>query len=174
MFRRDYYLVIMSGLHLSIPKEFSHELNFQFLKRSPKEVLHRINEDVVTKLIPFKEEKVLVQIKPGKEKLLLNFLNGEPSASAKQHIRNYVVEWFDLETDLKPFYAMAGEDKLLGPLVGKFHGYRIIGQPDLFESIIWAVLGQQINLQFAYTLKQRFVEQFGEQLIWDNTPYFLF
>jgi DNA-3-methyladenine glycosylase II len=36
------------------------------------------------------------------------------------------------------------------------------------------VLGQQINLQFAYTLKQRFVEQFGEKLMVENRPYYLF
>jgi DNA-3-methyladenine glycosylase II len=164
----------MSSLHLPLPKEFSYQLNFQFLKRSPKEILHRVGDDIVTKLLRFGDEKVLLQIKPGKEKLILSFLNGEPSPLTKQHIRNYVTEWFDLETDLKPFYTMAAEDKLLQPLVQKFHGYRIIGQPDLFESIIWAVLGQQINLQFAYTLKQRFVEQFGEQIIWENTPYYLF
>src|SRR6187551_1506611 len=114
----------MSSLHLPLPKEFSYELNFQFLKRSPKEVLHRVGEDVVTKLLRFGEEKVLIQIKPGKEKLILNFLNGEPSSSTRQHIKNYVTEWFDLETDLKPFYTMAGGDKLLQPLVEKFHGYR--------------------------------------------------
>ena len=59
-------------------------------------------------------------------------------------------------------------------MVEKYHGYRIIGQPDLFESLVWAVLGQQINLQFAYTLKQRFVEQYGEILDWNDQKYFLF
>jgi len=58
--------------------------------------------------------------------------------------------------------------------VKKYYGYRIIGQPDLFESLVWAVLGQQINVQFAYTLKQRFVENFGERLSWKGQDYFLF
>jgi DNA-3-methyladenine glycosylase II len=58
--------------------------------------------------------------------------------------------------------------------VKKHYGYRIIGQPDLFESLLWAVLGQQINVQFAYTLKQRFVEIFGEQFSWKEQNYFLF
>jgi DNA-3-methyladenine glycosylase II len=58
--------------------------------------------------------------------------------------------------------------------VKKYYGYRIIGQPNLFESLVWAVLGQQINLSFAYTLKQRFVEQFGEKLIWNGVSYYNF
>ena len=62
----------------------------------------------------------------------------------------------------------------LKELVRKYHGYRIVGQPDLFESLVWAVLGQQINVQFAYTLKQRFVEKFGSKLVFDNNEYFVF
>jgi DNA-3-methyladenine glycosylase II len=80
----------------------------------------------------------------------------------------------DLDTDLKPFYAMCEKDRLLKNLVKNFYGYRIVGQPDLFESIVWAVLGQQINLQFAYTLKQKFVERFGEAHTLKEETYYLF
>ncbi len=164
----------MSKIYLPVPKEFSYEMNFQFLQRSPRELLHRVEQGMAIKLLKVGTEKVLLRIREGQGKLILEFLNGEPSVQAKQFVRNYVVEWFDLETDLKPFYKMANEDKLLKALVKKFYGYRIIGQPDLFESIVWAVLGQQINLQFAYTLKQRFVEQFGERLHWNNESFYLF
>ena len=69
---------------------------------------------------------------------------------------------------------MAKKDDLLAPLVKAYHGYRIVGQPDLFESLVWAILGQQINLSFAYTLKQRFIEQFGESLEYKNQTYYVF
>lgn len=164
----------MSKINLPVPKEFNYDMNFQFLERSPRELLHRIETNRVIKLLKVEDEKVLFQLKPGTNKIILEFLNGSPSTSAKDFVKNYVFEWFDLDTDLRPFYAMASKDKLLGDLVKKFYGYRIIGQPDLFESIVWAVLGQQINLQFAYTLKQRFVEQFGERLFWQDQSYFLF
>ena len=146
----------------------------QFLQRSPREILHRIGENEVTKLIKVGEELVLFKIGYEKKKLIIDFLNGKPSEAALNYTQNYVIEWFDLESDLKPFYKMASEDKLLKELVKKFHGYRIIGQPDLFESLVWAVLGQQINVQFAYTIKQRFVEQFGEKLTLDNQNHYLF
>ena len=86
----------------------------------------------------------------------------------------YIREWLDLDTDLKPFYAVCERDKLMKALITNYYGYRIVGQPDLFESIIWAVLGQQINLQFAYTLKQRFVERFGDAITLANDTYYLF
>src|SRR5690606_31742865 len=78
------------------------------------------------------------------------------------------------DTDLKPFDALCAKDRLLMPVVRDYHGYRIVGQPDLFESIVWAIIGQQINLQFAYTLKQRFVEKFGESVVVNDKAYYLF
>ena len=161
-------------MHLNVPQEFNYQTNLQFLKRSPRELLHVVDDDAVTKLLRMGNDSILFQVKEGKNKLVVNFLNRDPSTQEKQVVRDYIIEWFDLETDLKPFYAMATEDKLLKDLVEKFHGYRIIGQPDLFESIVWAVLGQQINLQFAYTLKQRFVENFGDRFTWKDRDHYLF
>jgi DNA-3-methyladenine glycosylase II len=164
----------MSKMFLATPAEFDFQINFQFLKRSPKELLHVVENDSVIKALKVNDEKILFRIRPGTGKLVVEFLNGEPDVSGKSEIRRYINEWFDLETDLKPFYDLAAKDKLLKDLVNKYYGYRIVGQPDLFESIIWAVLGQQINVQFAFTLKSRFVEKFGERLFWNNESFYLF
>jgi DNA-3-methyladenine glycosylase II len=168
------YLASMSRISLPVPKEFSFLMNYQFLERSPRELLHRVKDGLVHKVLKVNGEKVLFSIKEGDEKLIITFLNGTPVAETKRYVKQYVIEWFDLETDLAPFYKFASKDKILGPLVKKYFGYRIMGQPDLFESIVWAVLGQQINLQFAYTLKQRFVEHFGERLHFENESWYLF
>lgn len=164
----------MSEVHIPVPREFDFTQNLQFLKRSPREVLHRVEENSVVKLLQIDGERVLFRVKELEKGLALEFINSVPSARVKNQIKSYVNEWFDLDTDLTPFYKLARNDDLLGNLVKRHYGYRIIGQPDLFESLVWAVLGQQINLQFAYTLKQRFVENFGERLSWANQDYFLF
>ncbi len=164
----------MSIIRISVPKEFDYNQNLQFLKRSPKEVLHRVEEDGIVKLLHVNREPVLFKVKNHDKGLSVDFLNTAPSIEVRKHVKNYVQEWFDLETDLTPFYKLASKDDLLKDLVKKHYGYRIIGQPDLFESLVWAVLGQQINVQFAYTLKQRFVENFGERLSWKDRDYFLF
>jgi DNA-3-methyladenine glycosylase II len=164
----------MSAMYLSLPEAFDFNLNLEFLKRSPRELLHRLEGEKIVKVIRAPSEKVLVSISGTPRKLKIEFLNGGPSPQSREYVKDYITEWFDLQTDLRPFYEKVSSDKLLGPLVAKFYGYRIIGQPDLFESIVWAILGQQINLQFAYTLKQRFVEKFGERLFWKDQSYFLF
>ena len=83
-------------------------------------------------------------------------------------------DWFDLDTDLKPYYEMAEKDPLLQQAVSEFYGLRNIGIPDLFEALCWGILGQQINLTYAYTLKRRFVETFGSSIEWEGQSYWIF
>jgi len=161
-------------LSFSTPKEFSFELCLSFLKRSPREVLHRIEGETVVKALYVEDDIVVFRVGNRDDKLEVDFLIGDSTPIVQEKVSEYVRDWFDLTTDLKPFYTMARKDDLLKALVKKYYGYRIVGQPDLFESIVWAVLGQQINLQFAYTLKQRFVEQFGGSVMINDQKYFLF
>jgi 3-methyladenine DNA glycosylase/8-oxoguanine DNA glycosylase len=156
------------------PREFSFKLSLDFLKRSPKELLHLVTEDSVVKALRSGDEAVVFSVNDEDDGLKVSFLTKAPSQEIKQIVGAYVREWFDLDTDLLPFYRMAEKDRLLKDLVSRYYGYRIVGQPDLFESLIWAVLGQQINLGFAYTLKQRFVQTFGERLALRDQEYFMF
>lgn len=164
----------MNTIRITPPTEFSFELACSFLERSPRELLHRVEEGNIFKALRVADKKILFSIREDNANLVIEFLNHQLSESEKEFVSHYVCEWLDLHTDLKPFYNMVESDKLLGPLIKKFYGYRIVGQPDLFESLVWAVLGQQINLTFAYTLKQRFVEQFSEVIEHDGQKYFLF
>ncbi len=165
----------MKSFSISVPEEFSFDLSLTFLRRSPRELLHKVNTDYVLKAILVNSKPILFRVGlMGPNKLKISILNEQLQPSEIEQVKLFVREWFDLDTDLIPFYEMAKKDQLLGPLVEKYVGYRIIGQPDLFESLVWAVLGQQINVQFAYTLKQRFVERFGERVNFENQDYFLF
>jgi len=164
----------MKSLRIPPPHEFSYELALTFLKRSPRELLHRVIDDRIEKAIRISGAVIVFSIRYHKDELLVEFLNTKVTVAQATEVVKYIREWLDLDTDLKPFYAMCQKDKLLKGLVKNFYGYRIVGQPDLFESIVWAVLGQQINVQFAYTLKQKFVERYGESLTLKEETYYLF
>ncbi|MEO5976610.1 MAG: DNA-3-methyladenine glycosylase [Chryseolinea sp.] len=159
---------------IAVPEEFSFQFSLDFLRRSPRELLHRIKDQKVRKLIKVGSQDILFELSQHLEGLQVEILNAELLPQEVEHVAAFIREWFDLDTDLKPFYALALNDKLLKELTIRFYGYRIVGQPDLFESLIWAVLGQQINVQFAFTLKARFVEQFGSKLIFEDDDYYLF
>lgn len=48
----------------------------------------------------------------------------------------------------------------------------MIGMPDLFESLVWSIIGQQINLNFAYSLKEKLVQNFGQKHFNNNEAFY--
>ena len=66
------------------------------------------------------------------------------------------------DLDLKPFYRLVKNDELLGSISPRFRGLKLPASPTVFESLVMAVLSQQVNLTFAYSIKKELVETFGE------------
>lgn len=144
------------------------------MARSDQEVLHGVGEGEVVKLLKVEGELILCRVTSTGETLNVAFLNTSPSQCARELVADYMVEWFDLEQDLSGFMEMAGRDPVLKPFAERYEGMRILCIPDLFEALVWAILGQQINLTFAYTLKKRFVERYGESVIFNGSTHWLF
>lgn len=163
-----------SYLEIYPPNEFNFEECLIFLGRSSQEVLHQIKEGNVYKLIKIKDSLILCKIGYINNCIKVEFPIRTPSIIARKKVGEYIWEWFDLAQDLGEFYQMASKDKILKKLAHKYFGLRIMCIPDLFEALIWAIIGQQINLPFAYTLKQRFVEQFGEFITFEGQRFWLF
>ncbi|HEX8603609.1 MAG TPA: DNA-3-methyladenine glycosylase 2 [Pseudoduganella sp.] len=67
-----------------------------------------------------------------------------------------------LRIDPAPFCAFAA-DPLLGPLVQRQQGLRIVQSASVFEALTWAIIGQQINLPFAIALRRTFIVLAGRR-----------
>lgn len=157
-------------LMIDLPKEFDFAANLAYMQRNSKECMYVIDNKTITRALDIDGEQFLIQVTAVQRQLVVRFLAGSPNESVEAYIR----DWFDLDTDLAPFYEMAKHDPLLQNTIEDFYGLRNIGLPDLFETLCWGILGQQINLGYAYTLKRQFVEKFGEAVHHDGTPYWIF
>ena len=78
------------------------------------------------------------------------------------------------DLDLRPFYRLARKDEMLAPLVPRFRGLRITSSPTLFEALVSAVLSQQVNLTFAYSIKKALVESLSRRWRRQGHTYFAF
>lgn len=163
------------SIFLSTPREFNFYECLAFLDRSRQERLHSVENRKVRKLIQTDDELVLIELSnPRTDHIRIEYLNGVPPTSTQLVVQNYIGEWFDLDKDLTPFYEMASRDNLLRKLVRRHYGLRILKIHDLFQALCWAILGQQINLAFAYTLYRRFIESYGENFVYRDQTYWLF
>jgi DNA-3-methyladenine glycosylase II len=78
------------------------------------------------------------------------------------------------DLDLKPFYRQSRKDDLLAPITPRFRGLKLPASPTVFESLVMAVLSQQVNLTFAYSIKKELVETFGEKWSADGETHHAF
>ncbi len=79
-----------------------------------------------------------------------------------------------VDFDIRPFYRLARQDKMLAPLVKRFRGLRITSSPTLFEALVMAVLSQQVNLTFAYAIRKELVAAFGRKWRYKGKTYYAF
>lgn len=164
-------------VQLTAAGPFSFGETMAYLTRSPHECTYAVIDGRIRKLLETEQETVLVEIGEGEDgaALSIRWLDSPPrSRAGRDAVVRYVREWLDLDTDMTPFYRMAESDTLLGGPVRDHFGLRLAGIPDLFEALCWAVIGQQINLTFAYMLKKRLVETFGRTMTFAGKRYWLF
>lgn len=170
--------MMASGLlQIKLPEIFSWSAIMGYLNRTTNEVMYKMIGDKLRRAYKVDGEIYLSEISPdtNQEYLQVRILNDlKWTDNAKSYITRYIRDWFDLATDLTDFYVMAENDPLLSDLIQKFYGLRLVGMPYFYEAITWGIPGQQINLTYAYTLKRRFTERYGESINFEGDTYWIY
>lgn len=150
---------------------YSFEETLRYMKRQD-DCLYTVKNDAVYKAESFGGHKVLMKLTAGAEDSVQIEVSFNEGASSED-IRDYCIEWLDLGYDLESFYEFACGDQRLGRMVEKRHGYRMVGKVDITDAFLWAILGQQITMSFAYVLKRRVVEYCGHHLEYEGERFLL-
>lgn len=159
---------------IATPEIFSFEECLWFLDRGFDECLHQVTGNAVRKAILIGDEPVLFELAGDQHGLSLEILSGKKDQYTQQATTVYVHQWIDLDSDMLSFYKILKSIPSLAYMPEAYHGLRLIGIPDLFESLCWSIMGQQINLPFAYKMKRRLVEYFGRKIVFEGRDYWLF
>lgn len=97
---------------------------------------------------------------------------GEPGArrAAQQHLERA----FGVDHDLRPFYRAFDDDPLIGASLRAARGMRVSGFSNAFEAIVSAILTQQVNLAFAYSIRAELARAFGRRARFDGERWLAF
>ncbi|HTO69015.1 MAG TPA: AlkA N-terminal domain-containing protein [Myxococcota bacterium] len=88
---------------------------------------------------------------------------GARGAAAEAAAERVLARVLGAAADLRPFERALRGDPLLGGLLRAHRGLRIAGSLSLFEALVGAVLTQQVNLAFAFSIRAALVLAFGER-----------
>jgi len=163
-----------NDLFIPMPSLFSFDECIWFLNRNYDDCLHRVSDGCIVKTVAPGGELMLVRLTQEGAKIRAEILHGKNNASQKKLLEAYIRQWFDMSQDLAPFYALLKKDKTLAYMVKEFNGLRLVAIADLFEALCWSIIGQQINLTFAYKLKRRLVEAYGQHVEFEGERHYAF
>ena len=83
--------------------------------------------------------------------------DGLLTPALQAHAQEALLNILGLRIDPAAFAAFVRDDPALGPLVARRPGLRIVQSATVFEALTWAIIGQQINLPFAISLRRSFI-----------------
>jgi len=161
-------------IRLTKPDNYSFAECNKFLDRGYDDCLYTLEENRVLKPLKFHGKKTLISVSDDADNLVVEVLLGDLRRDELKKVGRFVSLWFDLERNLKPFYQLLNQDERLSYMVERYHGLRLMGIPDLFEAMCWCVIGQQINLSFAHSVKRQLVEKYGSYLKYEGQRHYLF
>jgi len=84
-----------------------------------------------------------------------------PGAALQEMASDALCNVLGLRIDPAPFAAFAHDDPVLGPMLARQPGLRIVQSATVFEALTWAIIGQQINLTFAIALRRTLIQLAG-------------
>ncbi len=81
---------------------------------------------------------------------------------------------FNLEFNLSDFYREIEKNSVLYKVAQKLYGYKFPTTPTVFESLVDAIVEQQISIKVARTVEERLALKFGERLDLADETFFAF
>lgn len=170
----------MPEVTFTVPTTFPFDFNgaLRYLHGSPSRIVERVTNDTYSRPLELNGTPALLSVRgpeapggPLRASLSGSAVGYRDLGRASALIRRV----FATDVDVVQLAEhVQGDDDLGKRLAQEFHGIRPVLLPDLFETITWAVIGQQINVQFAAKCKRAFVEHFGGSFELDGETWTLF
>ena len=137
-----------------------------------------LDAGVYRRLLDLEGRLVLVSVRSAgtvDEPRLSVELRGEGVSEADRGPAADQLRWMlGTDQDMEPFYALTGSDPAMAGLVKEFRGLHLPRTATLFESLVLAILGQQISASVARSLRLLLIERFGARAEFDGVPYYSF
>jgi DNA-3-methyladenine glycosylase II len=157
---------------------FDFDLSLRYYARSRFESVDMVNNGRYYRLIEAGGKIYPVKVRSSgsidKPRIIARILEVKPGKKAQNVIADYIKTVFRADYKLNRFYDFCKNDNILGRLSNKYYGLINLQTVDLFEILVWAITGQQMNLGFAYKLKRRLVEKYGSKYEIDGRSVYTF
>lgn len=144
------------------------DLALRYLATSPSTVAEVVDERSYERALRGPAGPFVVRAEAAGERLRVAVRG--PGADLSQGVA-WIEQVFGLRA---PLPEPPATDPVMAERMARYRGLRIVTIPDPFEALVWAILGQQINVAFAARLKRVLIEAYGDPVEVDGRTYWLF
>jgi AraC family transcriptional regulator, regulatory protein of adaptative response / DNA-3-methyladenine glycosylase II len=147
---------------LGLPPDFRADLALAFHGRDPASPTERVSGRSLARALslPGGAALLVIELDAGAAHCSLRCDYGRHrGATAAAHA--IALRLLGLPADPRPFERRVAAQPHLATLVDGRRGLRVPQCATPFEGLVWAILGQQIGLPFAYRLRQRLIARCG-------------
>lgn len=151
------------AFELTLPEGYDarHALNFH--ARDSLNVAEQVSRFGIRKGIVLSSAPVVLDIgleAPGTARCGI-LVDGQCTPELQEEARQACEKILGLRLDPQDFQNLVVGDALFAPLVAQNRGLRVVQSATVFEALTWAIIGQQINVPFAVSLRRTFIQQAG-------------
>jgi len=158
------------AFEIAVPAGYPLAYLKRALSRDPHSLTDRLDGNVYTMVVRLGENQSPVLLRLHLSPALIRVETHAPHAPAAHAL---VVALLGLDQDAAAFARLARKLGLARLIAGRPE-LRLAQTPSVFDGLLWAIIGQQINLPFAFQLKRRLIERtsapFAENLYAPPTP----
>ena len=148
---------------------FRVEETLRYLARDPNNHAEQVQGSIYTRHFRLDGAERLVRLEIAEEGARAAMHPPGPATPDQwAPLHTLLTRQLGLGQPLAEFYGAVAERSVLAPWLERLHGLRVPLVPTVWEGLCWAVVGQQINLAFAYKLRNALIT-LGNGLPWDGT-----
>ncbi|WP_414041519.1 DNA-3-methyladenine glycosylase family protein [Acidithiobacillus sp. M4-SHS-6] len=166
---------------LPVDPPYSFRWAMEYLRSSPSTVLENVDPDTgLQRMLRLDGMPVLLTLRSASEDAEhpALFVKMQSAGEMTRTIRDTGVLWarnfLNLDHHPRHFLTLGKGDAPLRQLQERFYGMRPVRIASPYESLIWAIIGQQVNVAFARRLKCRFLEHCGNPVHMGDQHYPVF
>jgi len=168
----------MPTAEIKLVPPYDYEKSLGFCRRSRLEIIDRATSDSLIRIITVDGTPLLIEHKfegpIDAPHFYINWQTLSTGYPKRAIVVDGVKRYLSADVDLRPFYRLANKDKRLKKIINRHYGLKSILTPTPYEAAAWSIIGQQINLNFAYTIKKRLTEKYGGRFEYEGEDFYAF
>jgi DNA-3-methyladenine glycosylase II len=154
----------MHATSIALPPGYRSEDVLAFHRRDAEAVAEQVSPGHIRKGVLIDGVPVVLDVVLGDQLAQCRIdADGAVSEHLLAQAHEALLNILALRIDPEPFMLAVRGDSLLGPVVQRQPGLRIVQSASVFEALTWAVIGQQINLSFAIALRRTLIQVAGRR-----------